>query len=203
MTATSTTPTEAKRRRQRAAQAVTGTRGKEVGTAKDEAAGAVRVSTDRRFIMMGHTVKIVNPREDWSELRGSYATVENQWGDGSVCVKVTRPGRDGSTRICFAREEIEMVPINDPVRHADTEEYNLIGRASAFEIMPKWGGSDKAQLSEALKAAVIKRAERLTVQIRAIQRLKEQDLRTLAKWMACGLGNYCTAVVPYTGGTEA
>lgn len=196
-------PTEEKRRRTRAAHAVTGTRGKkEVGTAKTRAADPVRVSTDRRFSMRDHTVKIVNPRPEWKELKGSYGRVENYWGDGSVCLSVTRPGRDGTSRIAFSREEVEIVPMGDTLRHCNTEEYRLIVRSVALGLMPKYGGPDRQPLSDALKAAVMKRVERLNAQIKAIQRIRKHDLPMQASGMALGLSNWCTALVPYTGGQE-
>jgi hypothetical protein len=196
-------PARVKRRTPRATQAaVDGTRGKkEVGTAKTEAT-ATRVSACRRFVMLGHTVKIVNPRKEWSELRGSYGTVTNQWGDGSACVSVTRPGRDGPSRVSFGREEIEHVPMGATLRHADTEEYRLVIRSVALSQMSKWGGPEGQPLSDKLKAAVMRRSERLQIPVRDIQRIARHDLRWQAAMTAMGLSNFCTAMVPYTGGTH-
>jgi hypothetical protein len=171
-------------------------------TAKTEAT-ATRVSACRRFVMLGHTVKIVNPRSEWSELRGSYGTVTNQWGDGSVCVSVTRPGRDGPSRICFSRGEIEIVPMGDTLRHADTEEYRLVIRSVAFSQMPKWGGPDGQPLSDVLKAAVMRRSERLQKEIKDVQRIAKHSLIKTEFWAMARISNYCTALVLYTGGAES
>jgi hypothetical protein len=197
-------PARVKRRTPRATQAeVDGTRGKkEVGTAKTEAT-ATRVSACRRFVMRGHTVKIVNPREGWECMKGSYATVIEQFPDNlGALVEMTRPGRDKKEKSCFACEEIEMVPMGDTLRHADTEEYRLIIRSVALSQMPKWGGPDGQPLSDNLKADVMRRSERLQIPVRDIQRIARHDLRWQAAMTAMGLSNFCTAIVPYTGGTH-
>jgi hypothetical protein len=188
-----------------ARQAVNGTSGKlRVGTAKSEAAAPVRVSTGRRFVMCGHLVKIVNPREGWECMKGSFATVIEQFPDNlGALVEMTRPGRDTKEKCCFAHEEFEVVPMGDTLRHGDTEEYQRIVRSVALSQMPKWGGPDGQTLSDKLKAAVMRRSERLAHETRGIQRIKKQDLREAAIWVELGLSNWCTALVLYAGGAEA
>lgn len=173
---------------------------KSVGAARSEAT-AVRVSAGRRFVMRGHTVKIVNPREGWECMKGSFATVIEQFPDNlGALVEMTRPGRDTKEKCCFAHEEFEVVPMGDTLRHGDTEEYQRIVRSVALSQMPKWGGPDGQTLSDKLKAAVMRRSERLAHETRGIQRIKKQDLREAAIWVELGLSNWCTALVPYTGG---
>jgi hypothetical protein len=153
--------------------------------------------------MRGHTVKIVNPREGWECMKGSYATVLTTFvPDGSVLVEMTRPGRDTKEKCCFACEEIEVVPMGDTLRHADTEEYRLIIRSVALSQLPKWGGPDGQPLSDNLKAAVMRRSERLQIPVRDIQRIARHDLRWQAAMTAMGVSNFCTALVLYTGGAH-
>jgi len=163
--------------------------------------GAVRVSTCRRFIMIGHTVRISNPRAEWRELRGFYGTVTNQWGDGSVCVEVTRWG-GGKSRISFLREEVEHVPMGDTLRHCGDEETTMIRRCANFAGMGSWV-SGHGLLSEALESAIKRRADRIKVEIAAVHRHEKHDLQRQARWMELGLSNWCTALVPYTGGAES
>jgi hypothetical protein len=94
------------------------------------------------------------------------------------------------------------VPMGDTLRHADTEEYRLIIRSVALSQMPKWGAPDGQPLSDKLKAAVMRRSERLQIPVRYIQRIARHDLRWQAAMTAMGLSNFCTALVPYTGGTH-
>jgi hypothetical protein len=213
----STATTTTKRRAKGARQAVNGTSGNVTGETasrrrgdtetrglgENDSGGPVRVSMGRRFVMRGHTVKIVNPREGWECMKGSYATVLTTFvPDGSVLVEMTRPGRDTKEKCCFSTDEIEMVPMGDPLRHADTEEYRLISRSVALYQMLKWGGPDGQPLSEALMAAVMRRSKRLEIPVRDIQRIARHDLRWQAAMTAMGLSNFCTALVPYTGGTH-
>lgn len=150
------------------------------------------------FRMIGQTVCIHCPREEWSELKGRYATVVNQWGDGSVCVEVQRWHGGNKMRIQFARHEIEHVPLNDYIRHHADEECALISRAvelAGYGYRPVNG-----MVADRVMVTLARRAEGLKVRIRAIQRLKLHALLNAARSAKHGLGNYCTAMVPYTGG---
>lgn len=152
----------------------------------------------RRFRMIGHTVCIHNPRAEWSELKGSYGTVTNQWGDGGVCVEVTRWGAS-KTRIQFSRQEIEHVPLNDAIRHDASEECALVRRAIDLEGIGLYP-YEHGLISDHVTAVLKRRAEKLKVQIRGIQRLRQHSLAKQARYAEIGLGNYCTAIVPYAGG---
>jgi len=172
---------------------------KSVGAARSRAT-AVRVSAGRRFVMLGHTVKIVNPREGWECMKGSYATVLTTFvHDGSVLVEMTRPGGATKEKCCFASYEIEVVPMGDTLRHCADEETTMIRRCVGLAGLGSWV-SGHGLLSEALEASIRRRADRLKVEIAAIQRHEQHDLQRQARWAAMGLSNWCTALVPCTGG---
>ena len=152
----------------------------------------------RRFRMIGQTVCIHCPREEWSDLKGRFGTVTNQWGDGRVCVEVER-WYGSKARISFARSEVEHVAMNDFMRHRADEECALILRAVALGSLAG-RCSPHGPLSERLNAACERRSQRIQTQILAIQRLRGCDLARTARLVALGIGNYCTAIVPYAGG---
>lgn len=193
------TTTAGGKRRQRgtgkAAKADAGLR-----SAQHSEAGAAKPKTTR-FRMIGQTVCIHCPREEWSELKGRYATVVNQWGDGSVCVEVER-WQGSKARICFARHEVEHVPLNDYMRRNANEECALIVRAVDLGSYTGPYLPEHGWISDKVRATLLRRAARLKDHIRVIQRLNQQSLPKIARHVEHGIGNYCTAIVPYAGGAQ-
>lgn len=166
--------------------------------AREEGAANNKPKTTR-FRMIGQTVCIHCPREEWSELKGRYATVVNQWCDGSVLVEVER-WYGSKARICFARHEVEHVALNDYLLHHEDAECSLIERSVrlggyAGPYVPEHGW-----ISDKVRDELYRRSDSLKVEIRALQRIKWHSLSKCARNERHGLSNFCTAIVPYEGG---
>lgn len=145
-----------------------------------------------RAVMVGHTVRIL---AEYEGLTGRYGMVVGEAITGSnVMVRLA----GSNWQICFASQEITVVPMNDPLRDRPNEFYMLVARAVRLALWPSWDGADA---SPALKAAVQRRADRLKQLIDALKR--ERQTLAQAQWAAKnGLSNYMTAIIPYAGGAR-
>jgi hypothetical protein len=147
--------------------------------------------------MIGQTVCIHCPRAEWSELKGRYGTVTNQWCDGSVCVEVER-WYGSKARISFARFEIEHVAMNDFMRHRADEECAMVCRSIDLSGLAR----NLPWISDKVRSGLLRRAESLKIQIRAFQRIMMHSLGRCADRARLDLPNCCTAIIPYAGGAS-
>lgn len=143
-------------------------------------------TTERRAVMVGHTVQI---RSDYDSRCGLYGTVvRGDMGDGKVLVDVCWPS-DTRRPICYLSREVEHVAMDDAILHNATEECLLIRRylrlTCCIDYMPV-----QQEFSGHMAEAVKRRQTRLQAQIRMIQRMESTRP-----------GNpFCTALVLWEGG---
>lgn len=129
------------------------------GRSRGSALVVGREVNERRFVIVGQTVRVLI---DYDGLKGCYGTVVGgDHSDGKVLVLI----RD--RRVCFLSRELVVIPdlMADEVDCA--VECRLVSRAARLKVMAKYDAP-----SDSLRAAILRRYDRLVVQIRAIQRAK-------------------------------
>lgn len=161
---------------------------------------ATAETTDRRFVLVRHTVQI---KSDFDGLQGTFATViRGDDGDGKIIVRIpashylNRTNQDRDIMYCGG--EWEHVVMDDSVLHSGKGEHaeaaalirrsvNLIGW-ELDAIAP-----DTPERHEAAK----RRKEKLTIRIRELQR-RENERK--AHWFALVTGRpFCSSIVLWTG----
>ena len=143
-----------------------------------------KLSTDRRFVMVGHMVKILT---DYDGLQGDYGEVIGaDFGDGKVLVKF-----HGGREVCFLSREVQIRPggSNYSYSMVDLEETYLSGRIHDLR------GHRYDVDSDRIRATLNRRIERVKAECQACNRARRTGYA--ANFPGLSIAQVCTAIVPY------
>lgn len=179
-----------------------------VPRAKRACAASDGAATERRFVLVKHTVQI---KADYDGLKGVFAqVVRGDDGDGKVIVKVgaghvyNRTNQDREILLC--RGEWELVIGDDYIRHGSVGEHAEAGALiSRSANLIGWELEAIAPETGERHAAANCRREKLKVRIRGLQAHAERRRRERWSREYARVGyndGRCTSIVPWTGGAK-